>query len=201
MHWGRVRKSLKSKRNEEDFQKSKEEIKILEGQDADNIIDLVYFDEAGISLVPYIPYAWQDPDDPILQPSSRSARINVLGFLDKSNNFTPYTFVSSVNSDVVIACFDDFAKSLKRTTIVVIDNAPVHRSIAFEEKIEFWESQGLYLYNIPKYSPELNKIEILWKMIKYYWLKFEAYTDFKSLERNLDEVLINIGTKYVINFV
>ncbi|MDR0969873.1 MAG: transposase [Lentimicrobiaceae bacterium] len=53
---------------------------------------------------------------------------------------------------------------------------------------------------MPPYSPELNKIEILWRFIKYKWLTFDAFTNFQNLKEHLDEVLNNIGGKYVIKF-
>jgi len=164
------------------------------------IIDLFYFDESGFSLIPEVPYAWQHSDNPIEIPSSRSKALNVLGFLNTKNHFTPYVFESSVNSDVVIACFDDFLKTIQKPTVVIIDNAPTHTSNAFLEKKKEWYEKGIMTYNLPAYSPELNKIEILWKHIKYYWMPFEAFTAFEKLSESLDYILSNIGEKYVINF-
>ncbi|MDR1180459.1 MAG: transposase, partial [Bacteroidales bacterium] len=34
---------------------------------------------------------------------------------------------------------------------------------------------------LPPYSPELNKIEILWRFIKYKWLPFEPFLNFQNL--------------------
>jgi hypothetical protein len=41
------------------------------------------------------------------------------------------------------------------------------------------------IYLLPAYSPELNLIEILWRMIKYHWLPLKAYESFKDLMRSL----------------
>lgn len=147
-----------------------------------------------------MPYAWQDKKNPICLPSSKSKRINVLGFLKKNNELTSYVFESSVTSEVAVACFDSFADSLKKQTVVVIDNASIHHSKFFNGKIGDWEKKNLFLLYLPPYSPELNKIEILWKHIKYYWLPFDSYKSFASLRENLNNVLCNIGRKYRINF-
>ncbi|MBT0888562.1 MULTISPECIES: transposase, partial [Acinetobacter] len=32
------------------------------------------------------------------------------------------------------------------------------------------------LYFIPAYSPELNRIEMVWKQMKYYWRDFQVMT-------------------------
>ncbi|HIP82463.1 MAG TPA: IS630 family transposase, partial [Desulfocapsa sulfexigens] len=55
-------------------------------------------------------------------------------------------------------------------------------------------------HNIPPYSPELNKIEILWRKIKYEWLNFSAYNSFKPLKDSLNYILSNIGQEYQIIF-
>ena len=68
---------------------------------------------------------------------------------------------------------------------MVLENASVHSSAQFEANISRWEEHGLYIYFLPPYCPELNLIEMLWRMIKYNWLPLKAYDDFKSLVRNL----------------
>ena len=70
----------------------------------------------------------------------------------------------------------------------------------FEEKINEWEQRGLHIYYLPTYCLSLNKIEMLWKKIKYEWLSWEAYTSAKNLCGELDQVLSQIGSKYYITF-
>jgi transposase len=101
---------------------------------------------------------------------------------------------------VVIACFDIIAESLTKETVIVLDNAPSHRSEEFEEKIEEWEKLGLKIYFLPAYCPSLNKIEMLWEKIKYDWLSWEAYSSQKNLKQELDNILSQIGSKYLISF-
>ena len=150
--------------------------------------------------MPEVPYAWQDPNDPLLLPSGKTPRINVLGFLNRQNVFSSYIFECSVNSDVVVACFDDFSLTITKPTVVIIDNASIHHSQIFQDEIEKWEKRNLFLYYLPKYSPELNLIEILWKHIKYYWLPISAYKGFSFLREELEKVLTNIGKDYTIAF-
>ena len=45
--------------------------------------------------------------------------------------------------------------------IVVLDNAAIHKGEPMRERRRQWGLQGLYLYYLPPYSPELNRIEIL----------------------------------------
>jgi transposase len=58
----------------------------------------------------------------------------------------------------------DFAKKTTQKTVVVLDNAPIHKSRLFQSKIAQWEEENdLLLFFILPYSLELNLIEIFWK--------------------------------------
>jgi transposase len=173
---------------------------ILQAQENAGEIDLYYFDESGFSLIPVIPYAWQPMHEHILITPVKSKRINILGFFKRDNTLHPYMIEGTVNSEIVIACFDDFCAPLNKKTVVVLDNASIHTSEQFQAKISQWEKQGLVLKFLPKYSPELNLIEILWKNIKYYWLPFSAYLGFEYLKEALTNILINVGKEYRISF-
>ena len=144
--------------------------------------DLYYFDEAGFSLTPSVPYGWQPVGERIELPSRRSQQFNVLGFMrHDGRRLDPYVFTGSIDSSVVIACIDKFCKQLSRPTTLVIYNAPIHRSAEFEAMIPIWEAQGLFLWFLPPYSPELNLIGILWKQIKYHWMPIHAYESVQTL--------------------
>lgn len=94
-----------------------------------------------------------------------------------------------------------FSKTIQgRPSLVVIDNASPHTSAKFTSQIETWEARGLFLYFLPPYCPELNLIEILWRMIKYHWLPLKAYANFKSLLENLNHILANVGSEYCLSF-
>jgi transposase len=120
--------------------------------------------------------------------------------MDKDNACTPYVFECNVNADVVISCFDKFSETITKKTFVILDNAPVHRSKKFLSRLPEWHKKGLYLKFLPKYSPELNLIEILWRKIKYEWMPFESYTSFRKLAEWLDYILLNFGSQYIIEF-
>ena len=163
--------------------------------------DLYYFDEAGFSLTPSVPYAWQPIGERIELPSSKSQQLNVLGFMKHDGtHLDPYVTQGTVNSAVVIACIDNFCQKLTRPTTLVIDNAPVHGSALFEAMIPQWEARNLFLWFLPPYSPELNLIEILWKQIKYRWMPLNAYESFEKLSDSLDNILASFGNKFQICF-
>src|SRR5207302_8189872 len=81
LRWKRVRKSLKSLRDPEEFTKCQRELEALQKQEDQGKIDLYYFDESGFTLDPYIPYAWQEPGSVIEIPAAKGTRINIVGFI------------------------------------------------------------------------------------------------------------------------
>lgn len=198
--WKRLRRSLRGKRDEADFQAAKAELAGFRAKAEAGEIDLYYFDEAGFTLDPCVPYAWQTVGETIEIPAASSDRINVLAFLSTDLRFHPFIFEETVDSEIVIACFEHLSQIITKPTLVAIDGAPTHKSDAFQSRLEEWETRGLYVYLLPAYSPELNLIEILWRMIKYHWLPLKAYESFKDLMRSLIEVLKGVGSKYQIDF-
>lgn len=167
-------------------------------------IELYYFDEASFSLVSNVPYAWQRKGETIEIPTSKSKNINVLGFMKRDNTFMPYVIEGAIDSAAVITIFNSFIESKRDKnigTVIVIDNAPVHTSNAFEARKKLWKKDhNVNIFCLSKYSPELNLIEILWKSIKDRWLPFSAYSSFKSLSKELNKVLKNIGDEHTISF-
>jgi len=198
--WKRVRKSLRKKRNQGEFDASTEELKLLIQQHKDKKIDLCYFDESGFTLEPCVPYAWQSIGKTIEIPSSKSKRLNVLGFVNRDCKFNSYVFEGLINSSIVVACIDAFSHQIEIPTTLVIDNASTHTSNEFNDNLEAWKERGLTIYRIPPYSPELNIIEIIWRKIKYEWLPFSAYESYQSLKQELFQVLSKIGITYKVAF-
>lgn len=198
--WKRIRKSLKGKRNEEKFREAQEEINDLNQRRKNGEIELYYFDESGFNLTPCVPYAWQPSGEYIEVPSAKGKNLNVLAFINKDNDCTSFIFESRVNTDVVIACFDSFSETLTGKNVVIMDNAPIHKSKKFLSRLPEWHKKGLDIMFLPPYSPELNLIEILWRKMKYEWLPFSAYTSFSKLKEWVEDILVKFGSQYTIEF-
>ncbi|MCC9033009.1 IS630 family transposase [Chryseobacterium sp. Ch-15] len=191
---------MRKKRCEIEFRKSKEEIKYLKHLHSIDYIDLYFGDASHFSTVPNVPYAWQTKDDPVLLPSDRSKSWSVLGLMTPCSKLFQRTYEGSVNSQIMIDFLDEFCEKITKKTVIILDNAPIHKSKIFTVKVKEWEERDLIIYFIPPYSPELNLIEILWRFVKYQWLPFDAFTNFVSLKKHLNEILDNFGSKYMINF-
>jgi transposase len=200
MTWRRVRRIVAGAPEPQEYEDKQAQLETLKQLDTAGEIDLRYLDESGFCLVPYVPYAWQDKTDGIEVPSQRSPRLNVVGLLNRRNQLESYVFTGTITSEIIIAVLDCVCQTLTQRTVVVMDQASVHTSKAFEQKQSEWEAQQLEIFWLPTYSPQLNLIEILWRFIKYEWLGFDAYQDWKTLVQSVEDILKGVGEKYVINF-
>ncbi len=200
MSWHRMRRVVNGQPSAQDYQQKQQHLEQLKRLDEQGEIDLRYFDETGFCLTPYVPYAWQDKGTTTCLNSAQSKRLNILGLMNRSNDLSPYLFEGRVTSEVVIACLDHFSQTLAKRTVVVMERASIHTSHAMSQKLAEWQEKQLEIFWLPTYSPHLNLIEILWRFMKYEWMEVEAYEDWTSLVKYVEKVLVNFGSKYVINF-
>ena len=161
----------------------------LEDQQA---IQLYFTDETGFSLTPSIPYGWIPITEQWSIRSAKDRVCNIFGLLSRKGGLITYSTDQSINSNFIIECIDQIADQIQMLTVLVMDNAPWHRSALVKAKQTQWNEKGLYLFYLPTYSPQLNLIETLWRKIKYEWLRPEDYISAEKLK----ESLFNIITKY-----
>ena len=62
------------------------------------------------------------------------------------------------------------AATIGRIRVIVQDNGSIHRCQQVQQYWSSWESQGLYLFFLPKYCSEMNPIELEWQQLKNYEL-------------------------------
>lgn len=157
------------------------------------------FDEAGFGREPCIAYSWQDRGAVAKIPGRTGKRINVIGAYSlMAGNIQTEMFDRSIESGDVVAFLDKLSEKLEKPLVVMVDNASIHTAGKVMEKLPVWEEKGLYVYHLPTYSPELNLIEIVWRMVKYKWLPLKAYSSFSSLWDNLKQVFLEIGHKHIL---
>lgn len=186
---------------EDEQEKASQDLAELTAKADQGLIDLVYGDQSGFNLSAKVVYAWQKRGERIVIPVSKGKSQNVLGFMwHRCQRFSSFVFEGATDSNVLIGCLDIIAHSIEKETVIVLDNAPIHRSEEFEEQIKEWAKLGLNIYFLPAYCPSLNKIEMLWAKIKYDWLTWDAYSSYKNLCQELDQVLSQIGSLYQIAF-
>ncbi len=138
-------------------------------------ICLKYLDESGFSLWSEVLYTWAKIGEQkrIEQSKKKGKRLNICGLLEQNKSFKYGLALKTFNSESFIKLIDWQAKEaserLKETgkiTVIVLDQGPIHKSKLTKSQYKRWEKQGLYMFLLPSYSPELNHIENEWKRIK-----------------------------------
>ena len=168
--------------------------------------DLMYGDESGFSLSPCVPYLWQPRGKTVGLPAqSHHQRQNVLGFW-KEDALEEQQLIFSLHKETlkarhfVQAIEEKVLPCLRRPTVLVLDNARLHRCALVESKRASWKAQGLHLWFLPAYCPHLNRIEILWRRAKYLWLQPQDYHDFNTLTKALHCIFQGVPKNYSISF-
>ena len=66
-------------------------------------------------------------------------------------------------------------------TVVVLDNGSIHRGTETRAAIPDLRARGVYLYFLPPYSPDLNAIEPVFRVVKHRELPERRYTTVPAL--------------------
>jgi len=108
--------------------------------------------------------------------------VSVAGAIDRNNDFLAgFMFKGYMNGDLFTGWLETvFIPALKnpKKSVLFIDNATHHPK---DTILDIAEEHGLTIIFLPKYSPDLNKIEKYWANIKN-WLrlhleKFDSFWD------------------------
>ena len=91
-------------------------------------VDLFFCDESHFSLTPYIPYAWQPKNSQICLPSSKGKALNIIGAMSRKGKLLYDIHDTTANSDILIAFVDKLRSQITKKTILVVDNAPIHKA-------------------------------------------------------------------------
>ncbi len=164
-------------------------------------IELYYGNETQISEEGYVPYGWQFSDGNVCIRSAKGKKINCFGMITRDNEFVYQTTTQTIGSDFVIELLDKFSFPVIKHTVVVLDNARVHRSKKVKQmQKNLGKKRAVHFLSAPQQSPHLNIIERLWKEIKARWLRPGDYLNEQQLFYATNLILAAIGKDLKINF-
>jgi transposase len=172
----------------------------LEKLSEQETIDLYYSDESKVSLEPCVPYGWQFPDEEVFMPTQKGEGLNCFALLKRNNECVIETTTDNITSQFILEQLEQFSTNLKKRTVIVLDNARIHTSRIIKERLPVWHQRGLYLFYLPRYSPHLNIVEILWRKLKYEWLSPPDYQDKENLFYQIRLALTDLGHNLFIQF-
>jgi len=107
-------------------------------------------------------------------PQGDWTTITFIAGLRRNRMTAPMVIEGAMNGPAFLAYIERIlGPTLKRGDIVVIDNLSVHKVAGVEEAIE---RRGARVEYLPKYSPDLNPIELSFSKFKAYLRKFSEQT-------------------------
>lgn len=145
-------------------------------------IDLKYLDESGFCMwsEPSYTYYYQGEQKRLEQTKRRGRRLSIIGLLQPLIGFVYGLVIGGVNRKSYIQIMEQEAADAQRVgciRVIVQDNGPIHRCKEVQQLWSKWESQGLYIFFLPKYCSEMNPIELEWQHLKKSELAGEMFDD------------------------
>ncbi len=156
----------------------------------------MYVDEAGIDNREEYPYGYCEIGQRFhaLKSGKRTQRVSWIAALKQGLLFAPMTFLGSCNRDLFQMWLKEcLLPQLQPGDIIIIDNARHFSddSVTRKDAASFHRSQmideivaeaGCELWYLPVYSPDLNKIEHWWFVLKN-WMRqrWDEFDNFRSL--------------------
>jgi transposase len=122
------------------------------------------------------------------------SRFNVLGAMNfVTKRVETVTNVAYITSTQVAEALEKLAQNYIKPIKVILDNAAYQRC-AFVKETAL--RLGIELIYLPTYSPNLNLIERVWKLVKSKILSAAYYETFDNFCKNISECVHSLHTKY-----
>jgi transposase len=160
---------------------------------------LAYVDEAGFAPQPPNRSAWTKRGKVHATTAKRAQRMNVIGALLSSGQLITAKLWQSVDGLWFVGFLMALLERVSKPLVIILDNASIHTAKKLKPYWDLLAEKGMQFYFLPPYSPELNRIELLWHKIKYEWLPFKTFTP-NELENAIDEIGSGFGSKYMLTF-
>lgn len=129
----------------------------------------------------------------------RGKRLNVLSAMFSTGELFSAKIWQSTTAEIFTGFIGLLKEYVGKKITIIIDNASVHKAKATKHLMNLLKSQGVTLYFLTPYSPELNKIEKLRHLMKFTWISVKC-RDSETLEADADAILENFGSKYKFSF-
>ena len=153
---------------------------------------LFYLDESGFS--PSLPtgYSWCLPKQRkrVRYEYPQGRRVNALATYEPLAPvpcLDAVPFERTLTSDDLLAYLRDRLPAADVPRVVVLDNAGIHTSKVVKAARPGLAKLGIYLYYLPAYSPELNRIEPVFKQIKHHEMPTRSFTCKADLRKAVED--------------
>lgn len=151
---------------------------------------VLFGDEASFAQWGSLSYTWsRKGQQPLVKTSGKRKAYKVMGLIDYfSGAFFYTTHTGRFNSATYEAFLEDVLAKTTQHLIIIQDRASYHTSKAMQA---FFAKQAkrLTVYQLPRYSPEFNPIEFLWRNVKKQATHLRYFPEFEDLTKKVVQKL------------
>jgi transposase len=178
--------------------------KLFKAQAEAGDIILLFGDESEALTHPYLAHAWAKKGADLRVPApGQAVKMAMLGVLDwATRELLVHTSRTKRSSD-----FIDLLSELGRRygprpgligkpvvlkpVVLVLDNGPIHTSKASRAALAA-RAHWLSVEWLPKYAPELNDIEDVWRDVKRYHLAHQTFACADDRDRGIHQAVTDL---------
>lgn len=119
-------------------------------------------------------------------------RVNIIGAINLNTHQVEYQKVDWVNTESIKSFAERLCKAYPNASKIhwILDNGKYHKS---EELLKFIETTKIKIHYLPPYSPNLNPIERLWKIMHENTTYNHYYEKFSEFSSGIINFFENIG--------
>lgn len=159
-------------------------------------IHLLFADESEALTHPYLAQAWAPRGaDLRVDAPGQAKKVAIMGVLDATTReVVVHTARTKRSTDFIalLECIDERygprPGGVSKPVVLVLDNGPIHTS-KLTSKALADRRPWLTVEWLPKYAPELNDIERVWRDLKRHHLAHRTFTDADQLERDIQSAI------------
>jgi transposase len=187
----RTASTLEHKQDPAKVERARQVLAGLMAKAAAGRVRLFYLDESGFS--PSLPtgYSWCLPGQRkrVRYEYPQGRRVNALAAYEPLATapwLDAVPFERTLTSDDLLA----YLRSLPQAAVprvVVLDNASLHVSKVTKAARPGLAEAGIFLYYLPPYSPELNRIEAVFKQVKHHEMPTRSHTSKAELRVSVEQ--------------
>jgi hypothetical protein len=176
--------------------------KLLKAQAEAGDIVLLFGDESEALTHPYLAHAWAKRGADLRVPApGRAAKVAMLGVLDWARRDLVVRTSRTKRSPDFIAFLAEIDQrwgprpgEVIRPVVLVLDNGPIHTSKATRAALAE-RAHWLPVEWLPKYAPELNDIEAVWRDLKRHHLAHQTFTGPEDLDRAIHDAVAALNAE------
>ena len=174
--------------------------KLLKAQAEAGDIVLLFGDESEALTHPYLAHAWAKKGADLRIPApGQAAKVAMFGLLDWTGRALIVRTSRTKRSLDFIALLAEIDRRYGpvpgvpiKPVRLVLDNGPIHTSKATRAALEE-RAHWLTVEWLPKYAPELNDIEELWRDLKRHHLAHQTFTGADDLDQAIHEAVMKLN--------